>query len=1389
VKQSIEINKLFSKSKQSGTMQILNTRKTSNTVMIAKPDFKNIFKHTFQKYQKNTPLNNIKIPYNSVLKESSTQYDSPLINLSQSNNGFLLKEKSDGNVIIRQKSFSKYHTLVNNNNQPDVKINNNKNIETLQNFDKNSKISLAHLSDENPENYKLYNIQFQLSNNIHEPKVNHKNNNHQKLIIQGSKNITHGKFLQEKSEPHNNNIDNSSHIRDVLLKTIGDSPHTLKSDKNTFINFKNLPLNNEIKEPANSSNKTIFNVKNKQFDKSTIPIKNTQKPEIKPDEKSVSLKSDKNHFQPPDKNNKTNKNVILKNPDSYKHNHENKNHLLHTVSNNVNVEKAKNLVQLKNPDISEKINPSVLNKTNGKINSVPNILVKIDSGTKNNTNNTAKNSITTTHEYKSIQDNGQDNAIRTNNQIKEKILESPRQIINEISREKTYSNKTTTKVGAEKIKNNPVSNYKVKTNFHSQIKQQQNSNGSSSTNTKIPVMKGQENLINRTNLEIPKFFNSSNNIKNQIMQNSGDTIFVEKNSIKTPLIIKNSKNDQKNLKPIINEHSSLHKNNKPQDISVNNKNGAHHTKSIKINTLKNDENFKNISKQEKTYSTPKLNHSIYDKSEKIISGIKSKIIVKDLNSNSETNIKIKDLTLIKSTQNAESNKQNLFKTNINQRPVNNNPALKTTNNLAANKKLPDISVNKKLSDTKSFSQTIVQDKNNVNLNMKNIKNSTKILNTEKQKSTHNLNLNKTNIHFDQDKKTSLVNEFKKSQVSGTLKDNTKNVTLKADKGYRTNKNINNVPKHTDHFTSNKNVNNLNDITTPNFEKEKIHKFTDQQIKTANKNLSPTNKKVGIFKNDNITPDNLKQNNINQTTLKEKLVTLENDKNSKKNISGIKTIKSKSLNDASSQKNASEKGIKEIQTNKNSSKKTTKFANNVLDNTKNALSKIKDSTVVLHKIDNKLVNMQPTLEKNISKKSVENFNGARKKLSNDNLQSKTKTPDDFKVLKSTVQQPPEPVKLNKLNTKIVNQKTITQNANIRNKSTIINNQVQNKHHIPKNIIPEIQQNHTKDSRQSILSSNIKEVQRDATTKNFPEIHNQFKDDGNAVKSNEPQITNSSFATKNNLAKPITKENAKDEFVQDLTKIKNNLTSIKHNKHSSQPQIVQSTDVKVPTMNEPSDKNFIEQTINDEKFLISTKSNFNQNKHNPDLSNFKNSETEKHSTTNFISSNQQIFGSHLENPVLINQIQNQLTTLKPVELNDLSSKIHESIISFTNQKNEEKLVLNTKIADLGNFKIELSQKDGNIDVILRVQSENTQKILEQALPELRHNLAKSEVPVNDIRIIFMDSNERQYLAKEREFGKSNRETKKRKKLENLKLNSDPVKNSSKYISQWSTYEAIA
>ncbi|HPG37976.1 MAG TPA: flagellar hook-length control protein FliK [bacterium] len=152
------------------------------------------------------------------------------------------------------------------------------------------------------------------------------------------------------------------------------------------------------------------------------------------------------------------------------------------------------------------------------------------------------------------------------------------------------------------------------------------------------------------------------------------------------------------------------------------------------------------------------------------------------------------------------------------------------------------------------------------------------------------------------------------------------------------------------------------------------------------------------------------------------------------------------------------------------------------------------------------------------------------------------------------------------------------------------------------------------------------------------------------------------------------------------------------------------------------------------------------------------------------------------------QTPMTPIKPAELALVTNRIQEGLLTLASQGKNEKLVLHTEISDLGSLRIELTNQDDRIQVILRVQSDTARQALEQNLPDLKATLAKQDVSANHIQIVVSENQGRETGNRERMFSRNRKESRKEESVTGATLSTSQVQGSVKYKSQWSTYETI-
>lgn len=167
----------------------------------------------------------------------------------------------------------------------------------------------------------------------------------------------------------------------------------------------------------------------------------------------------------------------------------------------------------------------------------------------------------------------------------------------------------------------------------------------------------------------------------------------------------------------------------------------------------------------------------------------------------------------------------------------------------------------------------------------------------------------------------------------------------------------------------------------------------------------------------------------------------------------------------------------------------------------------------------------------------------------------------------------------------------------------------------------------------------------------------------------------------------------------------------------------------------------------------------------------------------------FARQIEQAVNNSLSTQQSVQLKPAELVQLTTRIHEGLMSLATQSKEEKLILRTDITDLGSLQIELTNKDDKIQVILRVNTETARQALEQNLSDLKQNLAKQDVAANNIQIVVSDHQGREAGNRERMLSRNRKDTRKEEKITEADLSTSHLQPGVKYKSQWSTYETIA
>lgn len=1388
----------------SGILQIFNPAKTLNPNKIAKSDFIKIFDLTFQK---NIPVDNTKSKMDPASIQPAELKNVPIGNFVQSEKTNIFEQGNNENMITGRNFHYTFHTLSKIDSNPKLIL--EKNDKSFKIEEKNSTILNSLETDNNRKNNKIYTIPVQLNGISPDQNITNNTHHHQLALKPLSFGILNDNSLKGISASIENNID-----------TWQNSPNTFFSSK-PVVNTENTILNkNSTGLKANHSTTPVESIADNH---SSQPLK----------DKSIgtaivhNTKTDTNFIQ---KNNpkqyaftqvtRTNSgdSVLRHNPvlnsnpvqtGPIKINKESDSILLKSKSVN-------NTIQTQEPAIHKKIERTNLHKTYSKFVFDPLIGINLD-----NVKQDPKSELNIKPD--------QNGFIKANSKS---VSNSFREISPKF--EQTVLSKSKNELDSVILNKNVKSNEKYipKPETPQRIEQ-----------TELPktTREGNSNLSSRDDFNIGRPF---------MIENQQFTLFPEtgrENNLNNNILIQNGNKANNNTTTVLNNSSMLshHANmNSDKSTFINSNKVINETERIRpITTV--DKNF--ITDPEgrikpNQYTDIKLDLV----SEK--NGLnKTDYLFKNIKSDMPGTVRLienQDKILYKH-QNTIYIEKNTFKSPVVSK--NGNDGSKDKNgNLTNSSKINnninfEAAMDPKKVTLKTQSNTVNDFKDNFHpensgdLNVKSsflkhndtiIKNSGIINSNEIPVKSKSPLINRSGFNIKPDEKPleSVLNtkQTDDNKVS-TTHHKISVSTPKTDNSILTDKNIVGKPIQNNGFSNHNEPRAEKEITQDGSEKGKLFELNSVNKISDNKVLSSTKINTVPFKADEAYQNNSNQNsNYSDSAIKEKTVTPVINNTDKKITSGLNETGADRQKQNPISSKIEPENMKKVYSNGRhtpvtTSGKTSQIAKTIVPESNNAFRSEKfldASPKISFKSDN--------IQKNILKNSNNKINVSNKKpgegLPENNLQARSSATENLTESKLNLQETSETKKADNTKTKVWNQQPLTQLTNT--KRTLINEPPLSNIHAGENelksgylkefkstsmvstkeprnhklILSDEQIKPVKETLKPIGSSDKIGRDKNVATKILPENPIQSENGKVTVKINKPESGNTLFENKNDLEDILPKNETKTKFVQDLTKVQNSLKNnntnvISLNKQSANTPVAHNAEIKTVHEKVSADKILTNQPVKSENPIFSEKSLFNQDKHNSDSNNFQHSANDKHTILYSSDSNQQVFENSMESALIGNQMKNQPAVTKSIELSNLTGKINESITQFTNQNNGEQLIINTKVSDLGNLRIELLKKDGNIEVILRVQSENSQKILEQSLPELRLNLAKSEVPIDDVRIMFTDPRERQQTAKNREFERDRKENRKEKKVAGLKIDSDPVKSGSNYISQWSNYETIA
>ncbi len=167
-------------------------------------------------------------------------------------------------------------------------------------------------------------------------------------------------------------------------------------------------------------------------------------------------------------------------------------------------------------------------------------------------------------------------------------------------------------------------------------------------------------------------------------------------------------------------------------------------------------------------------------------------------------------------------------------------------------------------------------------------------------------------------------------------------------------------------------------------------------------------------------------------------------------------------------------------------------------------------------------------------------------------------------------------------------------------------------------------------------------------------------------------------------------------------------------------------------------------------------------------------------------QTVFSNSAVNNATFSSQMNANIVASKSEISYLSQQIHEGYEMLLNRSTDEKLALSARTAELGLLRIELTKQDNDVQIVLKVQSEQSQRMLEQAMPELRQSLSKSQVQVQELRIVSSENSDQQDMSRQHAF---NRQRQEQQNNQNNSAISKSRTQDKQYTEFQSVYETLA
>ncbi len=167
-------------------------------------------------------------------------------------------------------------------------------------------------------------------------------------------------------------------------------------------------------------------------------------------------------------------------------------------------------------------------------------------------------------------------------------------------------------------------------------------------------------------------------------------------------------------------------------------------------------------------------------------------------------------------------------------------------------------------------------------------------------------------------------------------------------------------------------------------------------------------------------------------------------------------------------------------------------------------------------------------------------------------------------------------------------------------------------------------------------------------------------------------------------------------------------------------------------------------------------------------------------------QTVFSNSAVNNATFSSQMNATLVASKSELSYLSQQIHEGYEMLLTRNADEKLSLSARTAELGLIRIELTKQDNDVQVVLKVQSEQSQRMLEQAMPELRQTLSKSQIQVQELRIVYSENSDQQDASRQHAF---NRQRQEQQNNQNNSAISKSRNSDKQYTEFQSVYETLA